>query len=153
MSLLKKVNKERNYLRDYTTLINNNLKNIVFKSDKLRSSCNYYRILLKIIENKLNKIKINKNQLTSLNCSNSNIDRFNYSLLFNQNKFNQLVQQCTSRVYRESIQFKFDLNFFLNTYICYKQFQFTFYNNLQYCICSNLETISTNKNYSVIISI
>jgi len=98
-STINNVINERNNLKNYISTLINKFEQISFNKNKFYQVCNYYKISLKIINNKLVKIKIEQNQTIVLNRFNSNIDRYNYSLLFNINKFNQYLRQQISYSY------------------------------------------------------
>lgn len=59
--IINNIVNKRNYLKNYILTLINKLKQATFDRDKLYIARNYYRILLKTINNKLVKIKIKQN--------------------------------------------------------------------------------------------
>ncbi len=97
--MLNKTNKKRNQLRSEILLLTTKLKKNIFDNNKFCITCDYYKFLAKTFIEELDKIEIEQDCLIVLNCSNSSINRYNYNLLLNINKFNLRSRQQTSKTY------------------------------------------------------
>ena len=97
--MLNKINKKRNQLRSKTLSLTIKLKKNIFNNNRFRVARDYYKFLAKTLIEELDKIKIEQDCLVALNCSNSSINRYNYDLLLNANKFNLRSRQQTSEIY------------------------------------------------------
>jgi len=113
---------ERNNLRDYISTLTNKLGQVTFDKDRLHQVRDYYKISLKTTNNKLVKIKTERDQTIALNRSNSTVDRYNHSLLLNVNEFNQHSRQQTSHSYRQQVQPELRFDVESDSYARYEQF-------------------------------
>jgi len=123
---------ERNDLRDYISTLTNKLGQVTFDRDRFYQVRDYYKILLKVINDELVKVKAERDQAIALGRSNPTVDRYNYSLLLNANEFNQYSRQQTSHSYRQQVQPELRFDVGSDSYARYEQFYSSICDNLRY---------------------